>query len=333
LTLRANASRAFRAPSILDTYPGVGTAPTIINVPTRMAPLYVAVKSSGNPDLKPETAVTLSGGLTWSPVRPISLTADYWYYDYTDRIQAQSPTRILIAHDMAVAAGLPGDPAVVIDPTTGDISSIGVHPINVDAPVTTSGLDFSLTFRLDGADFGGSPNDFGQFSLGVQGTYTINYYLPRRELPATPTATDGCEGPLPLDACNVAGKRNTPAGASSVPALPRVKLNLPLSWGILGHSLVATGHYISGFDDESTPSAADIARTGGDTWIPAVFSLDLQYGYTLHDVVGKELSARIGVLNVFDSMPPPVFGGFTAFEGEVHDPRGRMFYAKLDGEF
>jgi iron complex outermembrane recepter protein len=335
LTLRANASRAFRAPSILDTYPGVSTAPQIFNVPTRPLPVYAAVKSSGNPDLKPETAVTVSGGLTWQPFRSLNLTADYWYYNYTDRIQSQNATRILLASDMAMMAGMPGDPAVAIDPE-GNVSSVSVHPINIDAPVVTSGLDFSLVLRLDGADFGGGQNDFGQFGLGVQGTYTFNYYMPRGELPNTPAATDGCEGqqnPNPRDACNVVGKRNTPGGAQTVPALPRLKLNVPVSWGMGGHSLVATGHYINGFMDESTPSAADTARTGGDNWIPAFISLDLQYGYSLRDVVGKELSMRIGVLNVLDEMPPTVFGTFTAYEGEVHDPRGRMFYAKLDGEF
>jgi iron complex outermembrane recepter protein len=338
LQIRANVSRAFRVPTILDTYPGVATVPLIVTRAMPRPPVYVAVQSSGNPELVPEKATTLSAGLTWSPIDALNLTADYWFYDYTDRIQAQNASRILQAHDASVDMGGPADPAVVLDPATGEPAAIRVHPINVsDTSVTTSGIDFGLTLKLDGADFGGAEDDFGVISLGVQGSFTLNYYLPRREVALTAVATDSCDQaaamPSPLDRCNVAGKRNAPAGALSTPALPRIKANIPLNWSASGHSISVIGHYVSGFDDESTPTMADVVRSGGDTWIPAWLSFDLQYGYTLSDVVGKELSARVGVLNLFDKMPPTVFGNLTPYEGEVHDPRGRMFYAKLDGEF
>jgi hypothetical protein len=48
---------------------------------------------------------------------------------------------------------------------------------------------------------------------------------------------------------------------------------------------------------------------------------------------GYQVASRVACWRLLDELPPPVFGGFTAYEGEVHDPRGRMFYAKLDGEF
>jgi iron complex outermembrane receptor protein len=334
LQFRANAARAFRAPSILDTYPGVGTAPTIVSSPTRMAPIYVAVQTSGNPQLKPETAVSLSGGLNWSPLRPVSLIADYWYYNYKDRIQAQNPTDQLARHDMSIAMGGPGNPTVVIDPATNDVAAIRVHPINVsNASVTTSGIDFGLTLRFDGADLGGNETDWGSLSLGAQGTYTANYYLPRSEiLRGSAVAAADCKGPRDTDPCDVAGKRNTPSG-SGAPALPRLKANIPLVWTFLGHSLSAIGHYISGFDDESQPSAADTARTGGSPHIPAWFTFDLQYGYSIKDFIGKEAGFRVGVFNLLDSMPPTVFGAYAPYEGEVHDPRGRMYYAKLEAEF
>jgi outer membrane receptor protein involved in Fe transport len=67
--------------------------------------------------------------------------------------------------------------------------------------------------------------------------------------------------------------------------------------------------------------------------IAAWFSLDLQYGYAFKNIVGKEAILRVGVYNVFDAAPPHVNGSSIAYVDGVHDPRGRMIYAKLSGEF
>jgi hypothetical protein len=135
-----------------------------------------------------------------------------------------------------------------------------------------------------------------------------------------------------LDApCDISGKRNETNGP--IPAIPKLKANFPIVLAMAGHSVSAIGHYTSGFEDDATPTAADLARgqtLGGE--IPAVFTLDLQYGFTLPDVIGKELSLKVGMINAFDKMPPLV-NALATFAGEVHDPRGRMFYGKLEAEF
>lgn len=346
LTLRANVARAFRAPNISDTAPGFGTAPQILRPATRPDQLYVAVQTSGNPDLKPETAITASGGLTWAPFNGLNLTADYWYYDYTDRIQLQNATQVLAQSDMLMGM----DPNLVELDSAGNVTKVKIRPINSPAKITTSGIDFALSLRVDGATFGGSKDDFGEFNVGASGTYTIDYTVPRSDVPRTalglpftgcdqqwgPTPPPGTPDPNPApdpnSRCNVVGHRNPPAGGTSVPALPRIKANLPLSWTLAGHSIALTGHYISGFDDDSA-SAMEFAAHSNTTWIPSQFTLDVQYGFSLENVVGKRVGLRVGALNVFDAQPPTVFGPLTPYEGEVHDPRGRMVYAKLDGEF
>jgi hypothetical protein len=50
-------------------------------------------------------------------------------------------------------------------------------------------------------------------------------------------------------------------------------------------------------------------------------------------VFGEQLSVRVGCYNLLDTDPPSVNGSAAAHEVAVHDPRGRMFYAKLSAEF
>jgi iron complex outermembrane recepter protein len=325
--LRANASRAFRAPTVTNTYPGYGTLPVLLtyNDPiTGMSQMTRApVHYYGNPELTPETAVTLSAGVVWAPVKPLQVTFDYWYYNYQDRIQPQNAQRVVNEHQAAVAAGGMGTPdQVTFDPTTGVLLGVDSYAMNLEEPIVTSGFDFAVTFRVDGSDFGGGANDFGQFSLSAEGTYLIGYTVPRQEA-GGPTALD-CDSLDPQAPCEVSGKRNYYIDAV---ALPRLRANIPLVWTFAGHSLSAIGHFISGFlDDYREPGKAYVN-------FPAWISLDLQYGYTLTEVIGKRLDMRIGVQNVFDLMPPIARGPQTYLVGEVYDPRGRLLYASVGAEF
>jgi outer membrane receptor protein involved in Fe transport len=61
--------------------------------------------------------------------------------------------------------------------------------------------------------------------------------------------------------------------------------------------------------------------------------MDLQYGYTIQDWIGAGLTLRVGVTNLLDQDPPIVTTETTGFDPMMHDPRGRLFYAKLISEF
>ena len=65
--------------------------------------------------------------------------------------------------------------------------------------------------------------------------------------------------------------------------------------------------------------------------IDSFTTFDLQYGYRIDDWIGDALTLRVGVLNLLDTDPPFVHttGGFIP----IHDPRGRMFLAKVIGDF
>jgi iron complex outermembrane recepter protein len=344
LQLRGNLSRAFRAPTIFNTFAGIATLPTPVTY--RGQPLYAAVQLAGNPELEPETAWTWSAGLLWAPMDEFSITGDYWAYDYKGRIQGEDPQQFLNLQENNLAMGLPGDPHVVTT-ANGDLQSITVSTINATGSVVTTGIDFAVNIRLNGATFGAAADSFGEFELGIEGTYTLTYDVPRRMV-GLRSLPDGsvigpkdCEGSAAVDldgdpendaqndqdTCHVAGRRNV--GLGDPPAIPRLRANLPLTWSYAGHSLTAITHIIGELADDAPPLEAD----GGFETIPAWITLDLQYGFLIKDVIGKEFKLRVGCMNVFNRLPPVANGTDPAFVLDVHDPRGRMFYASLSSEF
>jgi len=343
LQLRGNISTAFRAPTIVQSSSGYQTVPTSLRLnPSSPLSTYLPVRRFGNSDLKPETALTISGGFSWRPIEQLSLLVDLWRYDYVNRIGVEDSQQIINEDMLAM------DPRVVRD-ANGSTVGVNVSQINVSGHTVTSGIDFGAIFDLPGVRRG---PDSWNLSVGVTGTYTFVYDIPRgqsstRAIPANPATGDpakvlppaDCDGSSAVDfdmdpnndkandkdACHVAGKRNA---TNFAPAIPRWRLNLPVTFTLAGHSLSAIPRYISGFDDDLQPNV-----DGSFDRIGAWLSLDLQYGYVLKNVIGKELALRVGVYNLFDADPPRVNGSAAAYELGTHDPRGRMIYAKLSGEF
>jgi outer membrane receptor protein involved in Fe transport len=330
--LRGHATQAFRAPTVYQSFPGFATVPASITLPGDMLPTFMPVQYFGNPDLEQEEALALGGGVQWQPVDPLSLSVDYWYYDYQNRIFQETPQAILASHFESLDDGGLGDPRVVLDPTTGDIARVQSMQVNSDGSVITHGLDFGVLVSIDGADFGGSEGDFGTFGVGATGTYTFSYEIPEaraagRQLP------DGTVLP-PIDcedgACEVAGKRNE---ANFAPPVPKLKASFPVTWSYSGHGLAFIPRFVSGVEDDAGP-AQDGSFDDIDPWT----TLDASYSFTIEEWLGKELVLRVGVLNLLDAAPPHANTGSTsilaaAYESLMHDPRGRMLWASVASEF
>jgi iron complex outermembrane receptor protein len=336
LQLRGNVSRAFRAPTIVQSDNSYQTVPYPLRL-SAASPLstYLPVRRYGNPNLKPETATTLSAGFTWSPIDVLAVSADYWHYDYINRIGVEDAQQI-VNQDM-----LSPDSHVVRD-ANGSIVGVNLQQVNLKGHTLTSGLDFGLMLNLPGGE--NRPKDSWNVSVGALGTYTINYDIPRsaaspRSIPADPTKGAAskvlppadCTGSATAnvvsdgDVCHVAGKRNA---NNFAPPIPRWHVNVPITFSLAGHSVSAITHFISGMEDDVSPHL-----DGSFDWISTWLSLDLQYGYRIKDFIGDELAVRVGVYNIFDAAPPHVNGSAAGYEAAVHDPRGRMYYAKLSGRF
>jgi hypothetical protein len=211
----------------------------------------------------------------------------------------------------------------------GALERVQITWQNLPGHVITNGIDFGGTVTLTGATFGGGANDFGAFILGAQGTLTLNYYYPRAQaaLRTVPNSSPRRQlPPLHCDEsqCNAVGSRNYNTFA---PPLPRWRVNIPLSWAMKGHAVSVIGHYLSGIENDNA-----VGQDGSLAMLNAIFTFDVQYAYSIRDWFGKELSFRIGLYNVFDTLPPATRDN-NGFEALLYDPRGRMVYAKLISTF
>ena len=91
--IRGSASTGFRAPSLQQQYytststnlVNVGGVTQFIDVGTFAVSDPVA-RALGSRDLKPERSTNLGGGVTFTPIRRLSITADYYNIKIRDRV-------------------------------------------------------------------------------------------------------------------------------------------------------------------------------------------------------------------------------------------------------
>ncbi|HMI90574.1 MAG TPA: TonB-dependent receptor, partial [Polyangiales bacterium] len=262
LQLRGQITKAFRSPTLYQEFPGRATLPVALQIPGSPLPVFTPVVISGNPDLDPESALVFSAGVMWQVVDELSFLAEYWNYDYTKRIIADSGQQIINSW----AAGGMTDPRVVVD-AAGRVIRVEGSQKNAVGSVATHGLDFGLNIALTGATFGGGKDDFGTISFGGNGNYTLGYTIPRAEsgarllaaipaqngnpaVPAMALPPADCDGSKPSSSCEISGKRNATTIGAQTPtgggALPKLRVNFPLTWSYSGHTAAFMTHYIDG---------------------------------------------------------------------------------------
>jgi iron complex outermembrane receptor protein len=326
LQFRGTVTSAFRAPNLYQSFPGYVVQPSALNVGQPL-PQYLPVQGFGNPNLKPEHALAVSGGFSWAPIDELSFSGDFWYYDYQDRIELENAQQIV---NQFLASGM--DPRVIVDPTTNQIERVTTKYVNIAGHVITDGIDFSTYLTLTNKTFGGEGpvEKSHKLTLGAIGTYLLTFDYPLseaapRQIPGTNPPVVLAPAPCGATSCSAAGIRNF---NNVWQAMPRLKMNFPLTWSYLGHSASFITHFISGYKDDVNPNP-DGSFDSISPWV----TFDIQYGYTLKNFIGKELTARIGLYNLFDADPPKVNGLTTSYDYTLHDPRGRMLFAKLSVQF
>jgi iron complex outermembrane receptor protein len=336
LRLRGSVGTAFRAPNLLQANGTVTTLEQFVD-PT---PVFRGVTTVANPDLKPEKSLAYSAGFEWN-FKGLGADMDYWQYNVTDLIIRQSAQAYLAecrASMTAMGSALattPGCENLTLTPGTDNWESMVVSYANQDK-ITTNGIDFILSYKLDI-----SPQA-GEINAGVGGTYTISYMIPATSVPelsvtnpdagagqpATRQAVqDGCDGATRGE-CNVAGKRNQ--NNFALP-LPQVRMRFPLSWGLAGHVVSLAINYVSSYDDDATYDPA----TGKLKQIDAWTTLDLGYGYSLGETpLGSSTNIRVGINNLLGSDPPQLSANTNfGYDIYTHDPRRRLLYANLTHKF
>ena len=302
-SLRGSISTSFRAPTVFLAQGGATSLQQLID-PVQGATAFVAVRTSGNEDLKPEESTAYNIGFSYEPFRDFSIELDYWNFEFKDLIIQENAQAVLNLD--------PTDPDRVIragDALTGPVLQVNNTYVNA-SEMETSGIDFVTSYKID--------TEFGSFTPSLNGTYTMKYDL------------------MDPQAGNIdgAGRRNfNNIGVSS----PELRMNFGLAWKNDVHAANLFVRYISSYDDDQNCADGTTnlgACTNGLYEVDSHVTVDAQYNIDLGSLFETEQSyvVTVGGLNLFDEDPPQLFTN-SGFDSKVHDPRGRQIYARLAVEF
>jgi iron complex outermembrane receptor protein len=297
LVLRASASTAFREPSLAQFYAQETTLQGIQDFnpdgTTKGGVTFIRVNAAGNLDLDPEESTNYNIGAIWQLTDDFDMRLDYWRFEYEDVITVENAQG-------KVQNDLNGDDIIRVAGDNSQLAGINVNYINA-ANVDTDGLDLSANYLLAS----GSAGDFG---LHLTATHFLSYEIP--------DPTGGTR--------DVAGKFNHDNFARSI---PETKANLSADWMYGNHKAVAIAYYVSSY--ETTRSVPDGSSQTIDSWT----TLDLQYTYNL-ELDNSAAVFSLGVKNVFDEEPSVVYDAANlSYDPKHHDPRGRMYYARITYAF
>lgn len=328
LTLRGSVSTTFRGPpqSFLS-----GRVTSLQFVPAANA--FKAVDFVGNPDLKPESALTSNVGfvLEWEG---LYASLDYWRFKFEDPFQLESFGQIVTAYSTiggpdpdgaagprvagcqtTLAGGGPGwgmDPAnPLADPvrcngirqhlgfqsgtdTPASIQRVDTNFIN-GSEINTSGLDFYLQYEFELGD--------ATLSIGSQGSYRIEY--------------------TSEDFVDIAGFFLAPGGefngllndgTAPFQPLPELKTDVFTKFTYGPHTATVVGRYVTDYVDVA-PSVASLAK------IDNFFTVDAHYVVRVFD---DSTALSFSIFNIGDKDPPRASTDLN-YDPFTHDGRGRMY--------
>ena len=287
-------------------------------------------QTGGNPNLKPETADTYTGGIVWQPsfAPGLNFSADYFNIKVnsfisglganlilTQCVNTANPTFCNLVHRDANGSLFLSNQGFVQDTTlnTGSLK--------------TTGVDLNASYRTDLSAIGLGDN--GSLSASIVGTWLDT--LITQPLPGGPSYD--CKG-LYGTVCG------TPAPEWRHKA--RLTWNTPYSYGdwVKSMSLSAQWRYFGKVSLDAYDANPQLNNVGNqfldDKQLGAQNYIDLVANFTVHN----NLNLRIGVNNVFDKDPPladstvapgPAGNGNTF--PQVYDALGRYVYFGLTADF
>ncbi|MEQ9451677.1 MAG: TonB-dependent receptor [Pseudomonadales bacterium] len=339
LTIRASAGSSFRVPSLLQSFGALTTVANQVDVVGGTA--FKPSITQGNPNLAPESADTWNIGLSWvpqdGPLEGLSIDLDYYDYDYTDIITRESSANIIAADNAVITAYAAANGLTLaeaaIDPASGrnfdqvirNGSGIMVRLLPNFANANgaeVSGLDLNASYRFD--------TDIGNFRVGIQAAWIDTFEV---EVPNSSGGATIIDGVGNYNSTNPVAR-----------PLPEWKVNGTIGWSKDNHRLFLMARWVDELETDvpfgtrfffsSTAALAgnnSIARDLLDEEIEDMLTVDLQYNYNFGEFgFLNDTNLTIGAQNIFDEEAPAI-AVVTAFDGTLHDGRGRIFFVRMSG--
>jgi iron complex outermembrane recepter protein len=336
LSLRASGGSSFRVPSLLQSYGNLTTVANQVDVVGGTA--FKPSITKGNPELTPESADNFNIGLSWVPtdgfLDGFQIDIDYFDYDYTDIITRESTANIMSADNAALAAYVANNPgASFIDAVDAGVGNreqvirngqaimVRVLPNFSNANgADISGIDLNSSYSFD--------TGFGDWRVGLQVAWIETYEV---EIPVSGGGSRTIDGVGNYNSTNPVAR-----------PLPEFKVNGTLNWAMGSHRAFLIAKYVDEIDTDVPAGTrgffAATATLGGnghlasdmrDDTIESMTTVDLQYSYSFgENWFMNDSSVAIGVQNMFDE-EAPVIANVTAYDGTLHDGRGRIFFLRV----
>lgn len=310
LTVRANWSTSFRAPSLAQS--GAGVLLSSYRVNCRITPQAcngnaaasgqsLLSEDVGNPDLQAENAKTWGGGLLFEPTSDIEIKLDYWNIEHRNLVG--------IAEDDFIRRALAG---------AFPVRGAGQLPTGVAGVEVTNGFVTDAHFQISNLGY--------QKTRGVDFSYT-------QHLPETAagrfTAT--------FDATYLIAFDRKASADAVIERLagdylyPRFLANARLRWSKDAWRASLGARYVSRYTDQ--PDARTLAAVGiaanTKVKVAASFTLDGSVSYDF----GEHSYIQLNVRNLLDKDPPRVLGASANVDLYNHDLIGRFATLRLTHRF
>ena len=292
LRLRGTISRDIRAPNNFELFSlGNQVINAIIDPSTNTSRQVVQI-TSGNPNLQPEKADTLTAGFVYQPTwfPRFRASVDYYSIKIKQAISTIAPQSIV---DFCQAGRTEFCSGVIRDPVTQIITRINVIPFNADS-LTTRGVDVELQYRF--------PVLGGDMRLRTLANYVA-------ELTTTSNGVSN-------DYVGLAGISPPPQG------VPEWRVNIDADYTVNDFKFGIGYRYIDGgkFDTRFNVINFDIA----DNTVSGRSYIDLSTSYRLNKTF--EIYGRVE--NLFNVYPPITPNGITqptVANSQFFDRRGTFF--------
>lgn len=291
IRFRGTRSRDIRAPNFDELFTDTLFRFTNVADPTRNNTIStVNIITQGNPNLKPETADTLTGGVIFSPtfIPGFRVSVDYFHIKLAGaigQVGAQDTVNRCFNGNQALCG-------LITRNSAGAITSVTSTQINL-SKIKTSGLDFELAYRVPLA------GNATSLDFRAVATYVDQF-----------TTDDG------ITAIDRAGNVGTTG-------LPHWKFNASATYNGGPLTLYLQGRYVGGgvYDVTIPPGGISDNRVSGRMYLNASAQ------YSIVDTGSSQLQLFVNVKNLLNTDPPispTSFQAPQATNATLYDVVGRM---------
>jgi iron complex outermembrane recepter protein len=318
-SLRASWGTSFQAPTLFQT--SRSTTRIFLSDPVSLIngilmcqntnqTSNVTINTQGDSNLEPQHSTNYNIGGVVEPIQRVQLSLDYWNYHYTDLIAGSASPQAILNNDCN--DGIPNDPRVVRDFSSGGVAEINTSFVNV-GKVDTDGIDFAMAMRWQLAG--------STIAATIDATWLRRFDV------------EGGEGGV----FTGAGSRNF---NNNFRTMPKWRGVAGVNWTCRAQYAGAKVRYIGSYTNDQSNNARI------DDFAP----LDLAYGYTVSSGGRPAWTMMVGLDNVFDLDPPALVRndangvlipstnftyidrpGYDAYSGA--DLRGRVLWLRLSHTF